>query len=260
MSPYVKTEEKKHYNLDKNNNQPFPNNNPWGMYPNQPMNNRPYNQPPNPGHKPKQQPKHDNQPPFNPWNVLPGFRPNVPIDGNPSHNKKPGKYDNNPRHQPQPPGPPPGYNPHKPEQPNNNLHWQEPPDYSPPRQEPPEGMVPDNYAFNPWGVLPAFRPNLQQRPDRKPPKRIIDRKPPKKIPNSGPGEKDPSLKYIPAPVIKEYIGQVINTYISGYGRINVYVKGINRNGMVHLVILDPKPSDYIYIHNSDLVGIAPPTL
>jgi len=74
----------------------------------------------------------------------------------------------------------------------------------------------------------------------------------------GPGE--PSLKYVPAPVIKDYIGQVINTYIPGYGRENVYVKGIDRYGMVSLVIFRPKPKDYISVHNSDIVGIYPPTI
>ena len=56
------------------------------------------------------------------------------------------------------------------------------------------------------------------------------------------------------------IGQVINTYIPGYGRQNVYVKGIDRHGMVELVIIRPRPRDYIYVHQSDLVGIYPPTI
>lgn len=71
---------------------------------------------------------------------------------------------------------------------------------------------------------------------------------------------EPSLKYVPTPVIREYIGQVINTYIPGYGRENVYVKGIDRYGMVSLVIFRPKPKDYISVHNSDIVGIYPPTI
>ena len=71
---------------------------------------------------------------------------------------------------------------------------------------------------------------------------------------------EPSLRYIPTPVIRDYIGQVINTYIPGYGRVNVYVKGVDRYGMAHLVILNPKPKDYLYVHSSDMVGIYPPTL
>lgn len=74
--------------------------------------------------------------------------------------------------------------------------------------------------------------------------------------NRGKKRQDPSLKYIPPPVIRDYTGQVINTYIPGYGRKNVYVKGMGRQGMVELVIL--KPRDCISVHYSDLVGISPP--
>lgn len=176
MSPYIKTEEKKHYNIDENSNQQY-----------------------------------------NPWSIFPNY-----VDG----------YDN----------------PHQQENTSNNAT----PNQKLPEQAnynyQPEEQMSNDYGYNPWSVLPAYRPYPPKERDR-------DRKKPRKD-----GKKDPSVKYIPTPVIKDNIGKVINTYIPGYGRVNVYVKGINRNGMVHLVILDPQPNDYIYIHNSDMVGIYPPTL
>lgn len=152
------------------------------------------------------------------------------------------------------------YNPDKKyNQPYDNFHEQQynpwnvfpnvPPNV-PPKDKPKEKMKYDDSnkkqqsEYNPWHVFPGLRPM--------PPK--------KKKPVDRGNKKDPSLKYIPAPVVRDYIGKIINTYIPGYGRVNVYVKGIDRNGMVHLVIIEPDPSDYIYIHNSDMVGIYPPTL
>ncbi|QUH28409.1 hypothetical protein [Vallitalea guaymasensis] len=178
MSPYIKTEEKKHYNLDKNPNQ--------------------------------QQ--------FNPWSVFPNYMESY--------------YESNPQ---------------QPNNYNNAPPTQEPSDYNNYNYQPEEQM-PDDYGYDPWSVLPAYKSYPPRERER-------NRKRPKKG-----GKKDPSLKYIPAPVIKDNIGKVINTYIPGYGRVNVYIKGITRDGMVHLVILDPQPNDYIYIHNSDMVGIYPPTL
>lgn len=182
MSPYIKTEEKKHYNADKNSNQ--------------------------------QQ--------YNPWNVFPNYRNDGYYEGNP-HNQQPNNYDNSPPRQ----------------EPTNYNNY----------NNPPEEQIPDDYGYNPWSVLPAVRPY--------PPRNEKNRN--RRNPKKG-GKKDPSVKYIPTPVIKDNIGKVINTYIPGYGRVNVYIKGINRDGMVHLVIIDPQPNDYIYIHNSDMVGIYPPTL
>ncbi|MCT4596848.1 MAG: hypothetical protein N4A50_03060 [Vallitalea sp.] len=139
----------------------------------------------------------------------------------------------------------------------------------------------DEQPYNPWNVFPGLRQDIsyeeksmkkqprQPRYDSKQPSQPYDPwsifpgrrpMPPKKKKPVDRSKKDPSLKYIPAPVIRDYIGKIINTYIPGYGRVNVYVKGIDRNGMVHLVIIEPDPSDYIYVHNSDMVGIYPPTL
>lgn len=184
MSPYIKTDEKKHYKIDKNPN-------------------------------PQQQP-------FNPWNVFPGMR----FDG---YNEK-----EQPQQKPYDEFAPPMH------QPNYHEH-----DYN--------NRMPNEYNpdYNPWNVFPGMR-NFPPRNEKNPnPKKTKSRK------NS---RGEPSLKYIPTPVIKDNIGKIINTYIPGYGRVNVFIKGINRDGMVHLVIINPDPKDYIYIHNSDMVGIYPPTL
>ncbi|GKX28043.1 hypothetical protein SH1V18_05230 [Vallitalea longa] len=182
MSPYIKTDEKKHYDIDENPNQ--------------------------------QQ--------YNPWSVFPGLRFDGYYEGEP-HQQNP--YDFNPPMQQ------PNYN-------DNDTNNEMPNEY--------------NNNFNPWNVFPAFR-NTPPRNERNP-------NPKKSKPRRKDGKKEPSLKYIPAPVIKDNIGKIISTYIPGYGRVNVYIKGINRDGMVHLVIIEPEPKDYIYIHNSDMVGIYPPTL
>jgi hypothetical protein len=161
---------------------------------------------------------------YDPWNIFKGFRPNYSNDSKPPKKSKPDNYSNIPPRQ-QPPSKEPDYN------------------YQPPRQR-----EENNYEYNPWNVFPGLRPTPRDY-----------KRPTQKRPDKG-DPKDPSLKYIPTPVIKDSIGKVINTYIPGYGRVNVYVKGINRNGMVHLVIIEPQPDDYIYIHHSDMVGIYPPTL
>ncbi|QUI20787.1 hypothetical protein HZI73_06205 [Vallitalea pronyensis] len=115
----------------------------------------------------------------------------------------------------------------------------EPPEASQPSQQ--HEQAPDQMPFNPWHVLPAF--GAQQPVQQEQPKKS------KNTQNSG----------LTIQKIQENIGKVIGTSIAGYGRINVHVKGVDHQGMVHLVLLDTKPNDYIHIHNSDMVGIYPPT-
>lgn len=76
--------------------------------------------------------------------------------------------------------------------------------------------------------------------------------------NRDKNNEEPSLKYIPPEVIRDYVGEVINTFIPGYGRRNVYVRGISRQGMVSLVILRTNPNDCISVHYSDISGISKP--
>lgn len=75
-------------------------------------------------------------------------------------------------------------------------------------------------------------------------------------------QQEPSLTFLPPSVIERYMNQWIVTSIQGYGRVIAYVLDFNpRNGMVSLLIY-PEPfyqQQFIQVHNSDLVGIAPYT-
>ncbi len=75
-------------------------------------------------------------------------------------------------------------------------------------------------------------------------------------------QQEPSLMFLPPSVIEQYMNQWIVTSIQGYGRVIAYVLDFNRrNGMVSLLIF-PEPfyqQQFIQVHNSDLVGIAPYT-
>ncbi len=137
------------------------------------------------------------------------------------------------------PSPPPmnDYNSQQPiQQPRQQPQYQ-------PRQQPQQSkqqeQAPNQMPFNPWSVFPALQ---QHQPIEQ------EQNSNNKTDTSG----------LSVQVVKDNVGKIINTSISGYGRINVHVKNVERNGMVHLVLLDTKPSDYIYIHNSDMDGIYPP--
>ena len=77
-----------------------------------------------------------------------------------------------------------------------------------------------------------------------------------------PYRQQPTVQFLPPSVIERYVNQWITTSIQGYGRVVAYVLDYNRrNGMVSLLIY-PEPTyqqQYIQVHHSDLVGIAPYT-
>lgn len=73
-------------------------------------------------------------------------------------------------------------------------------------------------------------------------------------------QQEPSLMYLPPSVIERYLNQWITTSIPGYGQVIAYVLDYNpRNGMVSLLIYQEPyyQQQFIQVHNSDLVGIAP---
>lgn len=73
-------------------------------------------------------------------------------------------------------------------------------------------------------------------------------------------QQQPSVMYLPPVVIQQYMNQWIQTTIPGYGRVVAYVLDFNeRTGMVSLFIYVPPRNrgQYIQVHYSDLIGIAP---
>ncbi|WP_368503814.1 hypothetical protein AB3N04_16885 [Alkalihalophilus sp. As8PL] len=70
----------------------------------------------------------------------------------------------------------------------------------------------------------------------------------------------PSVQFLPPSVISQYVNQWITTAIPGYGQVVAYVTDFNpRNGMVSMFIYQAPyyQPQFIQVHNSDLVGIAP---
>ncbi|OLS39463.1 hypothetical protein BTR22_00915 [Alkalihalophilus pseudofirmus] len=70
----------------------------------------------------------------------------------------------------------------------------------------------------------------------------------------------PSVQFLPPSVIDQYVNQWITTSIPGYGQVIAYVTDFNRrNGMVSMFIYQAPyyQPQFIQVHNSDLVGIAP---
>ena len=70
----------------------------------------------------------------------------------------------------------------------------------------------------------------------------------------------PTVQFLPPVVVERYLNQWITTSIPGYGQVVAYVLDYNRHtGMVSLFIY-PAPryqQQFIQVHHSDLVGIAP---
>jgi hypothetical protein len=55
-----------------------------------------------------------------------------------------------------------------------------------------------------------------------------------------------------------YVGQTIITTIPGYGRVRAFVLGFNDNtGMASLLVATPGGQQYLEVHYSDMIGIAP---
>lgn len=70
----------------------------------------------------------------------------------------------------------------------------------------------------------------------------------------------PSVMYLPPSVINNYVGQWITTSIPTFGQVIAFVTDFNRRtGMVSMFIYQApyyRPQ-FIQVHNSDLIGIAP---
>jgi len=241
VSPNLKSNENNQPN--QGNGQPFFN--PWGMFPSPPPMNDPNSQ--QPKQQPKQQPNHQfNQQPQQQPQYQPRQQPQYQPKQQPQYQPK---QQPNQRHDAEPQQP---FNPWhvfsglRPTFPPDDAAPKESkypnqPESRQPKQSKQHEQAPNQMPFNPWSVLPAFQPyqpTSQEQPEKK-----------KKV----------NPKGLSVQVVQDNVGKVINTSIVGYGRINVHVKGVERNGMVHLVLLDTNPNDYIYIHNSDMVGIYPPT-
>jgi len=55
-----------------------------------------------------------------------------------------------------------------------------------------------------------------------------------------------------------YIGQTIITTIPGYGRVRAFVLNFNKDtGMAQLLVATPGGQQYLEVHYSDMIGIAP---
>ncbi|GAE37073.1 hypothetical protein [Halalkalibacter akibai] len=74
------------------------------------------------------------------------------------------------------------------------------------------------------------------------------------------GPQDISVQYLPPTVVSQYVGQWITTSIPTYGQVTAYITDYNRRtGMVSMFMYRA-PSyqpQFIQVHHSDLVGIAP---
>jgi hypothetical protein len=74
------------------------------------------------------------------------------------------------------------------------------------------------------------------------------------------GPDQPSVQFLPPVVISQYVNQWITTSIPNYGEVTAYVTDFNRRtGMVSMFIYRAPyyQPQFIQVHNSDLVGIAP---
>ncbi|ARK31445.1 hypothetical protein [Halalkalibacter krulwichiae] len=74
------------------------------------------------------------------------------------------------------------------------------------------------------------------------------------------GPQQPSVQFLPPTVVSQYVGQWVTTSIPTYGEVTAYITDFNRRtGMVSMFIYRA-PSyqpQFIQVHNSDLIGIAP---
>ncbi|WP_227936859.1 hypothetical protein [Alkalihalobacillus deserti] len=74
------------------------------------------------------------------------------------------------------------------------------------------------------------------------------------------GPQGPSVQFLPPTVVAQYVGQWVTTSIPNYGEVTAYITDYNRrNGMVSMFMYRA-PSyqpQFIQVHHSDLVGIAP---
>jgi hypothetical protein len=74
------------------------------------------------------------------------------------------------------------------------------------------------------------------------------------------GPQGPTVQYLPPTVISQYVGQWITTSIPTYGEVTAYVTDYNRrNGMVSMFMYRAPyyQPQFIQVHHSDMVGIAP---
>lgn len=74
-------------------------------------------------------------------------------------------------------------------------------------------------------------------------------------------QQQPSAKYLPPTVIKNYVHSWITTSIPTYGEVIAYVTGFNeRNGMVSMFMYQPPyytQPQFIQVHHSDMIGVSP---
>lgn len=74
------------------------------------------------------------------------------------------------------------------------------------------------------------------------------------------GPQQPTVQFLPPTVVTQYVNQWVTTSIPNYGEVTAYITDYNRRtGMVSLFIYRA-PSfqpQFLQVHHSDLVGIAP---
>ncbi|KHF38840.1 hypothetical protein [Halalkalibacter okhensis] len=74
------------------------------------------------------------------------------------------------------------------------------------------------------------------------------------------GPQEPSVQFLPPVVVSQYVNQWVTTSIPNYGEVTAYITDYNRRtGMVSMFIYRPPnyQPQFIQVHHSDLVGIAP---
>ncbi|WP_332633032.1 hypothetical protein [Halalkalibacter flavus] len=74
------------------------------------------------------------------------------------------------------------------------------------------------------------------------------------------GPQQPTVQFLPPVVVSQYVNQWVTTSIPNYGEVTAYITDYNRRtGMVSMFMYRaPRyQPQFIQVHHSDLVGIAP---